>query len=232
MKTSPNMQKRPAGRRPRSAHPSSDTRSQILAAARCVFARRGFAGASVRDVAETARVNNAMIYYHFKDKVELYRAVLSDSFAAFDRIWDHEIFNTSADARAKIGKYIEELIGFQHANEDLRRILSMEFACGGQNITWLAENLFDNSYQKLIGILKDGMRRGELKHMDLNFAIASLIGMVIHTFIMKPVVEHMTGKTQTLSVNRFGAFVTGMFFDGLAEQAPAATIRVRTRRVT
>jgi hypothetical protein len=49
---------------------------------------------------------------------------------------------------------------------------------------------------------------------------------------MKPVVEHMTGKTQNLSVNRFGSFVTGMFFDGLAELAPDPTTPVRTRRAS
>jgi hypothetical protein len=103
----------------------------------------------------------------------------------------------------------------------------MEFASCGPNVTWLAENLFDNSYQKLVAILREGMKRGELKQVDLNYAIASLIGMVIHTFIMRPVVEHMTDRTQNLSVKRFGAFVTGMFFDGLAEQPAASPTRSR-----
>ena len=33
---------------------------------------------SVDDIARDARVNKAMIYYHFADKLALYRAVLSD----------------------------------------------------------------------------------------------------------------------------------------------------------
>ena len=86
------LTKRPAGRRPTLGRMPCDTRAQILSAARCVFARRGLDGASVREVAEAAKVNNAMIYYHFKDKIELFRAVLSDSFAAFDRIWEDPVF--------------------------------------------------------------------------------------------------------------------------------------------
>src|SRR5512139_1149701 len=116
-----------AGRRPRTSAVDPDTRAAILKAARAVFARRGFEGASTREVAQVARVNNAMIYYHFKDKLQLYRAVLADSFAAFDRVWEHDIFRSSAPAREKIGQYVEELVRFQHANEELRRILSLEF---------------------------------------------------------------------------------------------------------
>src|SRR5512139_710801 len=119
------------GRRPKNRAVDLGSRAAILRAARTVFARRGYEGASTREVAEVARVNNAMIYYHFKDKVGLYRAVLADSFAAFDRVWEHDIFRSPAPARQKIGQYVEELVRFQHANEELRRILSLEFAlCG------------------------------------------------------------------------------------------------------
>ena len=102
------------GRRPKPVRPDLATRAAILSAARNVFARRGFEGASTREVAEVACVNNAMIYYHFKDKGELYRAVLADSFNAFDSIWEHETFGSPATARAKIQRYLEEFIRFQH----------------------------------------------------------------------------------------------------------------------
>lgn len=208
--------RRSAGRRPKTGTADCGTRAEILSAARCLFARRGLDGASVREVAEAANVNNAMIYYHFKDKTELYRAVLSDSFTAFEQIWTHEVFNRPEPARAKIQKYVEELVRFQHANEDLRRILSMEFASCGQNIKWLAENLFNHSYQKLVKILHDGMRSGELKKVDPTTAVATLVGMVIHSFIIRPVAEYVSGRKLDLDVRRFSSFVTGMFFDGLS----------------
>ncbi len=218
MKRSQKMHKRTVGRRPKAGHLEIDTRAEILDAARCVFARKGFDGTSVREVADTAKVNNAMIYYHFKDKTELYRAVLSDSFAEYDKIWDHKIFGTSAPARAKIQKYVEELIRFQHTNEELRRILSMEFASCGKSMKWLAENFFNRSYEKLSAILKEGTRNGELKNVDISLAIATLVGMVIHNFIMRPMAEYVIGRKLDLTVKRFGAFVTGMFFDGLAAE--------------
>lgn len=204
-----------AGRRPKSTKPDQDSRAAILKAARTVFARRGFEGASTREVADVARVNNAMIYYHFKDKVELYRAVLGDSFATFGRIWEHKIFSSSATTRAKIKIYIEEFIRFQQGNEELRRIMSMEFAACSKNTKWLADNYFVSSYEKLASLLKEGMKRGELRKIDPALAIPSLVGMIIHSFIMRPIAEHVTGKKLDLTAGRFGNFVTCMFFDGL-----------------
>jgi TetR/AcrR family transcriptional regulator len=204
------------GRRPKPASPDLASREVILAAARNVFARCGFDGASTREVAEVARVNNAMIYYYFKDKGELYRAVLADSFNAFDRIWKHEIFKSPASARAKIQRYLEEFIRFQHSNEELRRIVSMEFAACSENCKWLADNFFAHGYDNLANILKEGMKSGELKKFDPAQAIPSLVGMVIHSFIMRPIAEYITGKKMDLTAQRYGKFVTEMFFDGLS----------------
>jgi len=206
----------PAGRRPKAVSGKSGTRSAVLKAARTVFARRGFEGASTREVAEAAGVNNAMIYYHFKDKNELYRAVLEDSLLAFENIWDHEVFRSGATARAKIQKYVEEFIRFQHGNEELRRIISMEFATCSDNYKWLADNYFSQSYRKLAGLLKEGMRSGVLRKHDPSVAIPSLVGMILHSFIMRPIAEHVIGSKMELSVPKFSRFVTGMFFDGLS----------------
>jgi len=210
--------KKPAGRRPASDQADCCTRSSIIAAARTLFARRGLEGTSVREVAEAANVNNAMIYYHFADKVEMYRAVLADSFAEFDRIWEHELFSTGASTRAKVQKYVEELIRFQHDNEEIRRILSMEFASCGKNLKWLAENFFIHSHERLAAILREGIKKGELKRVDVSIAISALVGMVIHSFITRPIAEYVIGKKLDLTPAHFGAFVTGVFFDGLGQK--------------
>ena len=213
------LKKKTAGRRPASKQAACCTRSAIIAAARTLFAQRGLEGATVREVADAANVNNAMIYYHFADKVELYRAVLADSFEEFDRIWEHEIFSTGATTREKIQKYIEELIRFQHNNEEVRRILSIEFACCGKNLKWLADNFFHRSHEKLAAILKEGMKKGELKKVDLTLAISVLVGMVMQSFINRPLAEYVVGKKLDLSVDHFSSFVTGVFFDGLGRKS-------------
>ena len=44
------------------------------------FAARGFDGAKVDRIAARARVNKAMLYYHFKNKAALYREILGEQF--------------------------------------------------------------------------------------------------------------------------------------------------------
>ncbi len=49
----------------------SKTRQKILEAARAEFARHGLAGARVERIARKAKVNKAMLYYHFQSKENL-----------------------------------------------------------------------------------------------------------------------------------------------------------------
>ena len=59
----------------RSDAPSS--RDRLLTAAAAEFAMRGFEGAKVDRIAKHARVNKAMLYYHFTSKAALYREILA-----------------------------------------------------------------------------------------------------------------------------------------------------------
>ncbi|HUI45721.1 MAG TPA: TetR/AcrR family transcriptional regulator [Nitrospirota bacterium] len=203
-----------AGRRPKSRTKKVDTRASILAAARRIFARQGLDGTSVREVAEAAKVNNAMIYYHFKDKEDLYQAVLADSFFGLNNIWSEEVFRSTASTREKIQKYVEKFIRYEQANEDIRRIVAMEFA-GSGNLA-ACEKYFADNYTRLIKIFKDGMKNGDLKKSDPSLAVASLFGIIVHNFIMQPMTRNILGKKANLSPKKFGAYVTDFILNGLA----------------
>src|SRR5947199_4237966 len=58
------------------------SRERVFSAAAAEFAARGYAGANVDRIARAARLNKAMIYYHFKSKAALYREILRDMFTA------------------------------------------------------------------------------------------------------------------------------------------------------
>src|ERR1700687_2393654 len=63
----------------------SSTKARILATDEAVFADKGFAGASTREMAATARVNISSLHYHWESKETLYFAVFQN---IYDRILD------------------------------------------------------------------------------------------------------------------------------------------------
>jgi AcrR family transcriptional regulator len=62
--------------------PNGSSRERLLAAAAAEFAARGFDGATVDRIAARARVNKAMLYYHFRSKAALYREILRHMFGS------------------------------------------------------------------------------------------------------------------------------------------------------
>jgi AcrR family transcriptional regulator len=53
-----------------------ERQQQLLAIAGRLFARRGFNGTSLRDIAEEAKITKAALYYHFPNKEALYEKIV------------------------------------------------------------------------------------------------------------------------------------------------------------
>ena len=118
---------------------SNTTKDRILDAAEQLFADRGFAGASMRDITNRAGVNLSVIYYYFQSKEELFRAVIErNMLPVFD--CENELF---AAARAEFGsepislrRLIEIFVlpRFRHISDNAMRLNEMLFAqrdCSG-----------------------------------------------------------------------------------------------------
>ena len=59
---------------------TQDTRRRLLEAALVVFADKGFSGAGIREIAERAKANSAMVQYHFGGKEGIYIEALRYAF--------------------------------------------------------------------------------------------------------------------------------------------------------
>ena len=76
----------PLRRRPRRS--SADRRADVLAAARVLFAARGFHATSTRELAKAADINDALLYRYFPNKEAILAALVDEAIAAFQVLPD------------------------------------------------------------------------------------------------------------------------------------------------
>ncbi|MGA4543477.1 TetR family transcriptional regulator [Uniformispora flossi] len=65
---------------------TSRRREEILAAARELFLRKGYAATSIADIAATAGASKAVVFYHFKTKESIAAELLESPFTAVSRL--------------------------------------------------------------------------------------------------------------------------------------------------
>jgi AcrR family transcriptional regulator len=65
--------------RTRRAELAEATRGALIAAARPLFAERGYADVATEQIVAAARVTRGALYYHFEDKRDLFRAVFAEA---------------------------------------------------------------------------------------------------------------------------------------------------------
>src|SRR6266700_1171153 len=115
---------------PRPARVSPD---RILDAAAVEFAFRGFGGARVDRIARRARVNYAMLYYHFRSKRELYRTLLRRTFTlAAARM--QAIAESDAAPAEKVDRVIAGLAALINDQRFFPAIMMREVAEGGAHL--------------------------------------------------------------------------------------------------
>lgn len=64
--------------RSRMAERTAETRGALIAAARALFAERGYAAVGTEEIVRTARMTRGALYHHFASKEDLFRAVYED----------------------------------------------------------------------------------------------------------------------------------------------------------
>ena len=148
--------------RPRSRSGVGQTRERLLVAAREEFAARGFDGAKVDRIARRARINKAMVYYHFPSKAALYLAILREQFTA--------VAAAVSEARAKggapieqLGRYIDTIAHVALARPHFPPMWLREIAEGGRHLDESVLGELRRVLETLAAILKDGKDQGAFR---------------------------------------------------------------------
>ena len=103
------------------------TREKILKVATKLFARKGFDGARVDEIAKKAGVNKALIYYYFKSKEEILEEImkvfLEESLRRKKKMMERHV---QIDKKELIRLSIERIFDLYKGNEDVLRIIITE----------------------------------------------------------------------------------------------------------
>jgi AcrR family transcriptional regulator len=191
------MKKRAVARRGPSADPEP-TRDRLIAAAALEFAARGFDGATVDRIAARARLNKAMLYYHFHNKAALYRQILTGMFSALaERV--EGIHREGVAPDEQIRRFVRAVADESAARPHFPPMWMREMAEGGRHLDEpvLAEAM--RVLQVLGAILGEGRARG---------VFGPRHPFVVHMSIVAPIV--LFGATAPIRA-RFGQLrPTGM----------------------
>jgi len=103
------------------------TRAAILDAAEALFAERGFAATRLEDVAEAVGIRRASIVYYFKDKPELYDAVLGHVLEGLYAVIEPAL-TTKAPVLERVDLAISAWVDFVGHRPTFARLLLREIA--------------------------------------------------------------------------------------------------------
>lgn len=174
---------RGSGRSPRRG-PSTQpdhSRDRVFAAAAAGFAAHGFAGTSVDRIAAAARLNKAMIYYHFRNKAELYREILQDMLGAVGARVRTVAASDLAPAD-KVRAFIDAFATEAEARPHFPPIWFREIAEGGLHLDGATLGEMTGVIRALVAIIEEGVRAGVFRPINPLLLHAGIIGPVLLFF--------------------------------------------------
>jgi AcrR family transcriptional regulator len=118
-------QRRPETSR-RTEH-AADTRQALVDTARGLFAEQGFAATGTEEIVAGARVTRGALYHHFKDKNDLFRAVMEQVAGdVAEQLVSAELARPGATAWAEIRGGLRAFLDLCVVTDDFQRIVLVE----------------------------------------------------------------------------------------------------------
>lgn len=181
----------PLPRRPRrSPVQPPDSRRRLLAAATAEFADRGYAGANVDRIARAARLNKAMIYYHFTSKAALYREILREVLSAvLARV--RAVAASDESPAAKIAGFIRGIVAEAEARPHFAPLFLREIAEGGRHLDRATLDVLRQIPETLGAIVEEGRAASLFRARHPLLLHFSIVGPLVLYFASAPVRERL-----------------------------------------
>ena len=151
------------------------TRDLIIDTARRLFAQSGYQHISMRKIAQELNYSHGALYYHFKNKAELFYAIISRDYSSLNELLS-EIINEDLGNKEKITKILLSFIqfGLDHPNHYELMFLTRE-----REVQWQIQQAPNESYEQFAQVLSS-LCGPKIHVQEIWFVI-----IAIHGFITK-----------------------------------------------
>lgn len=153
---------------------------QILTAAEKLFADRGFDGTSVRDIADTAGVNLAMISYYFGSKEKLMEAMFNYRSQFFKLQLESMIQNKELEPLQKVELLIDQYIEKLTSNQCFHRVMVREQMVNNNGFIANQITQLKKKNQELVKqLIQEGQKKGVfVKNIDVPLLMTTMTGTI------------------------------------------------------
>jgi AcrR family transcriptional regulator len=183
---------------PQAAPQPRTARDKILDCAEALFARRGYAGVGLAEVAEAVGLSKSSLFHHFRSKTQLHAAVVARILARIDAAV------TAADvpgggAADRLDRWIDALVDVLAANPTYARLLLRSLFEDDELTGDLPEEQEANAaLHRMVAsasaLLRDGMASGELRPASVAHTLQTLIGATVFHFASGEFGDEMLGR--------------------------------------
>jgi len=155
-----------------------------------LFAERHYSLVTIKDISRAAKVNSAMIYYHFEDKEDLFRAAIEsaidEAFDLFDSHRDSRIHDNPADV---ISDWLDIHVAL---SSQLRNVVKISLDCKGVigNLPEGQEPIkrfYAHEDEILQKAIRDGIEQGQFRPVDPAI-VATMISTMLDGVMARSII--------------------------------------------
>jgi AcrR family transcriptional regulator len=197
-----------------------DPKQRILDAGTRVFARKGYSGTGVREIAAEAGVNLAMVSYYFGGKSGLLEAILSGFFEKVG-VTVKAVTNETGPPEELLRKLIHTMLRMVRGNTETFRVVLTEFPL---ELPHIVSHKADHLRTLILPMMKQildslGKRMRKPPRIEM---FGPLVGSVImFHFLLRPVLQQVFPvKFDDKFYQEFGDDFTDLLLYGLIGQRP------------
>ncbi|SOY67113.1 TetR/AcrR family transcriptional regulator [Cupriavidus taiwanensis] len=132
---------------------SEQTRAEILGIALEQFSTRGFDAVSLRDIAEVAGVNHAMIRYYFGNKENLWRESVAYLFERFAEEYVPPEPGSEGFSLEAVKEYIRNYVRYCARHPEHARLMMQEANRDSERLKWMAQKFIRPRHDQTVPLI-------------------------------------------------------------------------------